>query len=488
MNILYYGDCLDVLRNSIEDESIDLIYIDPPFNSKRDYNVLFETIDLSDAKAQKQAFADTWSNIVYLDEINQIQELNLSLYKFLSTLDDLKLPKGIVSYLTIMAHRIWYMHRKLKKTGSFYLHCDPTMSHYLKIVCDLIFSKKNFKNEIIWCYSGGGIPKKDFPRKHDVILRYSKTADYQFFPIYRPYTAGTVLRGRTKVKGKYAEKGLRIEGTPVTDWWIDIPKLTSPTDKEKLHFPTQKSEALMERIIETSSKRGYVVADFFCGCGTTIAVAQRLKRKWIGVDISHLAIRLVYDRILKPYENKPKAFRKVKENIEINGFPRDIASAKDLAEKTDKSRLKFQDWVIEIMMHGVSNPKKTADGGYDGYITFHKSEKKKHIVLIEVKSGKCGVMKLRSFITTVINEKANFGAFVCFEEFITPEMKLLAKKQGQYHPELWGNKYDKIQIISLENLLKGENIKYPLYQNITFKNASSISIIEDENENADLFE
>ncbi len=151
MNKLYYGDNLEILKNSIEDESVDLIYIDPPFNSKRAYNVLFESIDMTDAKAQKEAFADTWSNVSYMDEMYEIQDFDLELYSFLHTLDNLRISKSVVSYLTIMSHRIYYMRKKLKNTGSFYLHCDPTMSHYLKIVCDLIFGGKNFRNEIIWC-------------------------------------------------------------------------------------------------------------------------------------------------------------------------------------------------------------------------------------------------------------------------------------------------------------------------------------------------
>ncbi|MCK4720255.1 site-specific DNA-methyltransferase, partial [bacterium] len=155
-NKLFYGDNLDVLKESIMDESIDLIYIDPPFNSKRNYNVLFETVDLTDTKAQKEAFNDTWSNISYIDQLNEIKDYNLDLNRYLENLDTINTPKGLVSYLTIMANRIYYMHKKLKFTGSFYLHCDPTMSHYLKIVCDLIFGHNNFRNEIIWYYRGGG--------------------------------------------------------------------------------------------------------------------------------------------------------------------------------------------------------------------------------------------------------------------------------------------------------------------------------------------
>ena len=519
MNKLYYGDCLEILQHSLEDESIDLIYIDPPFNSKRDHNVLFESVDMTDTKAQKQAFADTWSNVVYFDELNRIMDLDLDLYRFLKALDDIRISRGVVSYLTIMAHRIYYMHKKLKDTGSFYLHCDPNMSHYLKIIMDLIFGRKNFQNEIVWYYRRWTAPSRSFQRMHDIILLYSKTKKSKFNRIEIDPTIGqkkkhdkgwdrnsVIINGRRqpqliiynkkKVEDAIREGRIKVEEfariievpipkTTASDVWI-INYLNSQA-KERLGYPTQKPEELLERIIHASSNKKDVVADFFCGCGTTIAVAQKLGRKWIGVDISHLAVRLVYDRLLKPFEGKPEALKKISDNIEINGFPKDIASAKDLAEKTDKSRIKFQDWIVEIMMNGVSNPKKTADGGYDGYITFNKSEKEKDVVLIEVKSGKCGVGKLRSFITTVKQEKASFGAFVCFQEHVTPQMERFAKQQGYYKPDIWGKKYERIQIVTVEDLFAGKSIRYPLYQNITFKTATNIPMSNEENQNS-LFE
>ncbi|NQS98583.1 MAG: restriction endonuclease [candidate division Zixibacteria bacterium] len=515
MNKLYYGDNLEILQNSIEDESIDLIYIDPPFNSKRAYNVLFESIDMTDAKAQKEAFKDTWSKVSYLDEKCEIKDLDLDLHRFLDTLDNLRLSKSTVSYLTIMAHRIWYMHKKLKKTGSFYLHCDPTMSHYLKIVCDLIFLHKNFVNELVWCYKERERSKNHYNRKHDIILFYTKQYGKHIFnyqEIMCEYSDITLkkfkyidnkgrrfrIRGKgTSEAGKWRKKtDIPIEeeseftyrqyldetkGTLPRDWF-EMPFINQAAN-ERLGYPTQKPEALLERIIEASSNKGDIVADFFCGCGTTVAVAQKLERKWIGADISHLAIRLVYDRLLQPFEDNPKVYKKIIENIEINGFPKDIASAKDLAEKTDKSRLKFQEWIVEIMMNGVSNPKKTADGGYDGYFTFSKSEKEKDVVLIEVKSGRCGVGKLRSFITTVNQEKASFGAFVCFKDNATQDMERLAKQQGYYKPNIWGNRYEKIQIITVEDLLAGKSVSYPLYQNLTFKTATNIPMKTDNDAN-----
>ena len=202
-----------------------------------------------------------------------------------------------MSYLIYMSIRIMEMYRLLKNTGIIYLHCDPTASHYLKILMDCVFGYKLCRNEIIWCYSGGGIPKKDFPRKHDVIHRYTKTNDYLYYPIYRPYSPGTVQRGRTAVKGKYFAMGLRDEGTPTNDWWTDVPKITSPTDPEKTSYPTQKPIALLCRIIKASSNEGEIVLDPFCGCATACIAAEQLQREWVGIDISSKAADLVKSRM-----------------------------------------------------------------------------------------------------------------------------------------------------------------------------------------------
>ena len=227
----------------------------------------------------------------------------------------------------------------------------------------------------------------------------------------------------------------------------------------------------MERIIKASSKEGDVVADFFCGCGTAVAVAERLNRKWIGVDISHLAVRLILNRILKPYEDDKDRYKQIRDNIQINGLPKDIASARELARHTKKGRLKFQDWVVEFLLNGVSNPKKTADSGYDGYLTFYKSPKEKAVVLIEVKSGKVGVKNIREFINVVNNQNAGIGVFVCFADEVTKPMLLRAKEEGYYEPELFGSTYDKIQIITIEDLLSGKTVNLPRSSKTTFKNA-----------------
>jgi len=507
-NRLFYGDCLDVLKSRrIDDESIDLIYIDPPFNSKRNYNVLFESIDMSDAKAQKEAFADTWSNVKYLDQLIEIQDLQLDLWKLLSTLDSINIPKGAVSYLTTMALRIFYMHRKLKQTGSFYLHCDPTMSHYLKMVCDLIFGFRNFLNEIAWCYKEREISKRHWNRKHDVLLFYAKNARnecrvFNLKGLYLSYSPGTLKKytmmdvegRRYQIRGKggpyTGEQGLKpaVEvkhpewtyrdylnekpGILPRDWIADIPFINRAA-KERLGYPTQKPEDLLERIIAASSNEGDLVADFFCGCGTAVAVAQRLNRRWIGVDISHLAVRLMYNRLLEPYRNNPERFRKVLSNIEINGFPRDIATARELATGTKKGRIKFQDWIIEFMMDGVSNPKKVGDGGYDGYLALYRDAKHKDVVLIEVKSGSVNVGDLRKFIYVVEHEKVAMGVWVCFSNEVTKGMMTTAQQAGYYDQEAFGTRFPRIQIITVEDLLEGKTVAHPnpAMFNVTFKRA-----------------
>ncbi len=292
-NFLYYGDNLDVMRRYVKDETIDLVYLDPPFNSNATYNVLFGHVDGTQAAAQIKAFEDTWhwdqtAAAVFQEMVTGGGDVAQALRAFQTLLG----PSTMLAYLSMMAPRLVELRRVLKTTGTLYLHCDPTASHYLKLLLDSIFGPKNFRNEIVWCYAGGGIPRKDFPRKHDVLLRYTKSNDYYYQPIYRPYSEGTQQRGRTQIKGKYFDQGLRVEGTPINDWWPDVKKITSPTDPEKLGYPTQKSEELLERVVTASCPEGGVVLDPFCGCGTTIAAAETLKRQWIGIDITYLAVSL----------------------------------------------------------------------------------------------------------------------------------------------------------------------------------------------------
>jgi len=486
-NTLYFGDCLDILKklhHAYPFGFIDLIYIDPPFNSKRNYNILFESAELKDTKAQKEAFADTWSNISYKDTLEELKEIDLDLFSFLESLDKIRIAKGAISYLTTMAIRIYYMHKVLKDTGSFYLHCDPTMSHYLKIVCDLIFDIKHFRNEIIWHYRKWPSGNRQFQRNHDCILFYSKSESTKriFNKVdLMDRTASTLKRfGTQKIVSAYDKDGNRLPsemeeeesaGVPRDDVW-DISRV--PPIKQI--FPTQKPEALLSRIIRASTKEGHLVADFFCGCGTTITVAQELKRKWIGVDISHLAVGLIERRLIKDYG------KKIQDTYEIDGLPKDIDSAKKLAEGTSHGRIKFQDWIIETMIGGIHNPKKTADGGWDGHLTFETPYQPKEIILIEAKSGKVNVKKLREFIHVVNKQKASIGVFVCFKEQVTKPMRLEAKEAGYYMKDLFDTKFDKIQILTVEQLLEGEEIKMPITKMTTTRS------VEKKNEKQETYD
>ena len=309
---IWTGDNLYVMRG-MNSESVDLIYLDPPFNSNSDYAAPIGSA------AAGAAFKDTWTlRDVDAEWINLMESRHPVLYQVLLA----AMTNSDKSYLAYMAVRMLEMHRILKDTSSIYLHCDPTMSHYLKLMMDAIFGKVNYRNEIIWCYAGGGIPKRDFPRKHDVIFRYTKTANYTYNPIYRPYSLGTIQRGRTAIKGKYFDKGLRSEGTPVNDWWTDVPKITSPSDRERTGYPTQKSLALLRRIVKASSDPGDIVFDPFCGCATTLVAADDLQRSWVGIDISAKAADLVVERI----EDRQGLFR-------------DIVHRSDILQRTDLGRI-----------------------------------------------------------------------------------------------------------------------------------------------------
>ncbi|GMO56418.1 MAG: hypothetical protein Ta2D_01320 [Rickettsiales bacterium] len=483
-SILYYGDNLDILKKLSNDKDfylqtnggIDLIYIDPPFNSNRVYNMPYEKMldDMNEEekktfRAQKEAFIDTWSNIEYLRELDELETYTdcLQLYDYLKAMDKMTKRKENVfttshlSYLTMMAHRIYYIHKLLKDTGSFYLHCDPTMSHYLKILLDMVFGVKNFKNEIIWCYATPSGANNFFSRKHDVILFYTKTDNYTFNIQRIPHKSGLHNSGNIwnkKIKEKGEDDIKNIEnlekiGKKIEDWWTDI----YPVDRvrrEMLNYPTQKPEALLERIIKASSKEGDLVADFFCGCGTTITAAQKLNRKFLGVDINHLAIALVEEKRLKP----------LNADYKIVGIPTDIAGARELAAQKDK--FKFEQWIVEYVFKG-NQTKKTGDGGYDGDIIYNMHHIDRKIPLraiIEVKSGNVNIGQIRAFKDAIQTFNAAFGIFVAFDEHITKGMREEANNLGFIDLDkfkitdmiLKQNKPKKMYIITIEELLAND--------------------------------
>jgi site-specific DNA-methyltransferase (adenine-specific) len=368
------------------------------------------------------------------------------------------------------------LHRVLKPTGSIYLHCDPTASHYLKLLMDAVFGLKNFRNEIVWCYSIGGKSHKTFGRKHDVILWYTKSNEWTFNPDV-PYVrvsrkpdshmkvitdeAGVTWQEKTDAKtGKIYRYPL---DKIADDYWLNMEQLNRE-DAERLGYPTQKPEALLERIIAASSNEGDMVLDPFCGCGTTVAVAERLKRHWIGIDITHLAISLMRHRLHDTFGHDLSPY-------EVIGDPKDLESARALAEE---NRYQFEWWALGLVdARPAQDKRKGADRGVDGYINFFDDNSgKAKTIIVQVKSG--GVN--RSYIATLNSdrerEKAPIGILITLEEPTKPMLEEAATA-GYYEPEHFpGYQYPRIQILTIKELLDGKEAQYPrMAPPATFKRA-----------------
>ena len=291
-NTLYCGDNLEVLREHVRDESVDLIYLDPPFKSNQDYNVLFREQDDSRSVAQIKAFRDTWqwdqtAAAAYREVVEAEGRASPVMQAFRTFLG----PSDMLAYLSMMAPRLLELRRVLKPTGSLYLHCDPTASHYLKLLLDAIFGPTSFRNEIIWAYRTGGVSKRYWPRKHDVLLFYIASQHYRHQPPQE-----RIFYEREFFTTQVDEQGQHFADVYIRDVWDDVKPIIN-VSRERLGYPTQKPEALLERIIRASSREGDVVLDPFCGCGTAIATAQKLGRQWIGIDTAHLAINLTRYRL-----------------------------------------------------------------------------------------------------------------------------------------------------------------------------------------------
>jgi len=517
MNCLYYGDNLDILGRYIKDESIDLIYLDPPFKSNQNYNVLFKERNGTQSSAQIKAFEDTWhwdrkAEDTYIEIVEKLPKKIADLIKAMRSFLG---ENDMMAYLVMMAIRLQELHRVLKPTGSIYLHCDPTASHYLKLVMDAVFGVRNFANDIVWKRkTGRGETDKKSNRFGwctDRLLFYRKTNKHILNNIYRTSDPGYIesffkhvdANGRRyaldnlaspsyrpnliyEYKGyKPPEKGWAISkekmnqwdkedrlyfpedksgrirrkryldellGSPVQDLWEDIKPISSQA-KERLGYPTQKPEALLERIIRASSNEADIVLDPFCGCGTTIAVAEKLKREWIGIDITHLAVSLMKHRLKDTFENGVK--------YEVVGEPIDLKGAEELATQ---DRYQFQWWALGLVgaRPAKSEQKKGADEGIDGYIYFHDDPKQKETkeVIIQVKSGHAGSGMIDALKGVVEKKNAQIGVFSTLEEPTKP-MKTGAVSSGYYKSPL-GHNYPKIQILTIQELLEGKRIDYPV--------------------------
>ena len=421
-NRLYFGDCLDVLREDIADDTVDLIYLDPPFNSKRLYNAFI-------GGAQWVAFNDTWRWHEAVDDYHEVA----------ARLDAAPAMEGLrrilgegpeLAYLAYMANRLAECRRVLKTTGSLYLHCDPTMSHYLKVLMDGLFGAKNFRNEIVWSYRRWPARSRNFQTMHDVILRYSKTESAIWNQLYEPLAKSTLKSDKgKKIINVFDEHGRRRRGiktgdvspgAPMRDVW-NIGVL-APTAKERLGYPTQKPLALLERIIKASSNEGDIVLDPFCGCGTTIHAAQALRRKWIGIDVCVNACKIIERRLRGHFEHLWDA-------VAFIGMPKTPDDAKTLAS-LDKFR--FERWAAALVDGMEANRKQRGDKGIDGRGRIAIRKGCFVDIVSQVKGGGTGPGDVQAFNGARQQAGADMGVFTCFEERVTPRMRDAAVSAGRF--------------------------------------------------------
>ncbi len=476
MKKLYYGDNLDVLRKYIKDETIDLCYIDPPFNSKRNYNQIYNNVGSED-KAQAQAFIDTWTwdaeSIKGFEEIvtNYNGVFTMQSIELIIGLEKVLGKSSLLAYLVSMTLRIAEIFRVLKPTGSFYLHCDPTSSHYLKLVLDSIFCAKggDYRNEIVWCYSRMAAKgQKQLSKCHDIIFWYSKSKEWLFKvdEVRLPYAETSKARAGYKKTnlGGGSPKSEICELNDIGKFpedWIQIPFIRG---HEYLGYPTQKPEALLERFIRASSNAGDTILDAYCGCGTTIAVSEKLNRNWIGIDITYQSISLILKRLEDSFGKNAIA------DIELNGIPLDIKSAIALAhKKEDKTRKEFEKWAVLTYSNNraIINDKKGADHGIDGiaYIVdrdLNENKEENKQVLFSVKSDKSPkVSYVRDFYGTIEREKAAMGYFITLSP-PTRDMIAECKKIGSYKNNLIDKEFPRIEIITVDEILSGQRMALPL--------------------------
>ena len=405
-NTLYYGDCLDIMAD-FPAGCVDLICLDPPFNSKQQYHAIFRGSGLS-IQPQIKAFDDMWHwDAESAQRVRDIKNAVANPASKVIAAFEMIIPNSeMLSYTSYMAQRLFEMHRVLKDTGSIYLHCDPTASHYLKLIMDAIFGEKNFRNEIVWCYTGPSNTKRWFPRKHDVLLFYVKSNDYTFNPDtikipYQKYQTG-------KTSGIFKEDfELDKNGKIPEDYWLEDRDGMTPVGRrknERLGYPTQKPLALYERIIKASSNPDDLVLDPFAGCGTTIEAARKNNRNAIGIDILPFALRLINQYRLQPNGIDP---------MPTEGVPMDYETAKALA-KSDPYQ--FQDWAISLIDGLASNPQKSGDEGIDGFGVLHSDTLERKAIVVQV-TGASGsqVAKYERLQTTIRNTNAAMGILITLD-------------------------------------------------------------------------
>lgn len=515
-NLLYYGDNLDVLRQHVGTESVDLIYLDPPFNSNRSYNVLFKSHKGQESQAQIEAFDDSWHWSQQAEK--QYQTLisggaPIAVSDAVEAMRTLLGTNDVLAYLVMMTARLVELHRVLKPTGSLYLHCDPVASHYLKIVLDAIFGVESFRAEVIWKRTTAHSDTKqglaNYGHIHDVLLFYTKGSVWHWNAQFTPYDASYVAshyrfveegngrrfrkadltgakpggdtsyewRGVKPYAGRYwayskenmaqfeaegrliyTKSGMpelkryldEMPGVSLQDIWTDIEPINAKA-AERLGYPTQKPLALLERIIMSSSKEGDVVLDPFCGCGTAVDAAQKLRRRWIGIDITYLAVDLITKRMRHTYGDE------IQQTYKIHGIPTDLEGAEALFLENP---FDFERWAVSLV-DGQPNEKQVGDKGIDGRIRFHDDLERLGWSVVSVKGGRqVNPAMVQSLAGAVQQHRAEMGVFVCMTT-PTRGMQEVADKSGSYVNAMSGTAYPKVQILTVAELLAGKRPKMP---------------------------
>ena len=514
-NVLYWGDNLHILRNKdyFPDQSVDLIYLDPPFNSNASYNVLFKEATGEQSSAQLQAFTDTW----HWDQVaadtwadlhstapKRVQDALDAFQKILVLQEGRFARNDMMAYLVMMTARLIELHRILKDTGSLYLHCDSTASHYLKVILDTILGPASFRNEIVWKRTTAHNDPRRYGRNADRLLFYTKSMNYAWNALYSPHEQDYIARFRRQdpngrrwadydltAKGlsgggyEYEYKGvsslwrvpretmerldsqgklhftsrggIRLKryldenkGTLLQEIWTDVDVINSQA-RERTGYQTQKPLALLDRIIQASSNEGDVVLDPFCGCGTAILAAHKLNRRWIGIDVTNLAITVMRKRL-------DDAFPGIQ--YSVIGEPTTLSEAKSLAKQEPEGRYQFQWWALGLIgaLPASDGRRKGADAGVDGFFSVHHDNRKFTQVIIQVKSGHVGPSLIRDLSGTIGDDK--LGVFITLEE-PTAAMKTAATSAGLYDNPLMNRMYPRVQILTVEDLLNGKQPNLP---------------------------
>ena len=514
-NALFYGDNLAVLREHVADESVDLVYLDPPFNSNASYNVLFREKSGEESPAQIRAFTDTWewtqeTELTFEQDIIGNPAVPSAVKDMISAFRQFIGRNAMMAYLVMMAPRLVELRRVLKPTGSIYLHCDPTASHYLKLLMDAVIGNRYFRSEITWRRtSAKGLAFKGYPHNSDILLYYTKgdgfswnrpfiphdeeyvekfyryiesetgrryrldnlanpnhnrpNLTYEFLGVTRvwrwtkermqeAYDAGLVIQSRPGAVPALKRYLDEMKGVPVDTIWDDIRPIQSQA-KERLGYPTQKPEALLERIIRASSNDGDVVLDPFCGCGTAVAAAHKLGRQWLGIDVTHLAVALMKNRLKTAFDLEAGR------DYDVVGEPQDEGSARALWEQDP---YQFQFWAVSLLeAQPQAEQKRGADRGVDGMLYFIDGPRRTpHKVVIQVKGGRVSSPQVRDLVGVVEREQAALGLFISLEP-PTRDMRQEAASGGLYHSDLWGREFPKIQLRTVGEMLAGQGFDLP---------------------------